>query len=42
LVTGKEKIDALVRLRKADASIPAGRIRQDRAVIFADRAASEA
>ena len=41
LVTGKEKVDALVRLLKADASIPAGRIRQDRAVIFADRAASE-
>jgi 6-phosphogluconolactonase len=41
LVTGREKVDALVRLRKADASIPAGRIRQDRAVIFADRTASE-
>ncbi|MGA7398596.1 MAG: 6-phosphogluconolactonase, partial [Candidatus Sulfotelmatobacter sp.] len=41
LVTGKEKVDALVRLRKADVSIPAGRIRQDRAVIFADRAAAE-
>jgi 6-phosphogluconolactonase len=41
LVTGKEKIDALVRLRKGDVSIPAGRIRQDRAVIFADRAAAK-
>jgi 6-phosphogluconolactonase len=41
LVTGKEKIDALVRLRKGDTSIPAGRIRQDRAVIFADRAAAK-
>jgi 6-phosphogluconolactonase len=39
LVTGSEKVDMLVRLRKGDASIPAGRIRPDRAVIFADRAA---
>ena len=39
LVTGSQKIDMLVRLRKGDPSIPAGRIRQDRAVIFADRAA---
>jgi len=39
LVTGSQKIDMLVRLRKGDPSIPAGRICQDRAVIFADRAA---
>jgi len=39
LVTGSQKIDMLARLRKGDPSIPAGRIRQDRAVIFADRAA---
>ena len=39
LVTGTQKIDMLVRLRKGDPSIPAGRIRQDRALIFADRAA---
>jgi len=40
LVTGSQKIDMLVRLRRGDSSIPAGRIRQDQAVIFADRAAS--
>jgi len=40
LVTGSEKVDMLVRLRKGDPSIPAGRIRQDRAVVFADRAAA--
>jgi len=40
LVTGNEKAGMLLRLRKADPSIPAGRIRQDRAVIFADRAAA--
>jgi len=40
LVTGSEKTAMLVRLRKGDASIPAGRIRQDHAVIFADRAAA--
>ncbi len=40
LVTGNEKVGALLRLRKGDPSIPAGRILQDRAVIFADRAAA--
>src|SRR6267143_795272 len=40
LVTGNEKAGALVRLHKSDPSIPAGRIRQDRAVVFADRAAA--
>jgi 6-phosphogluconolactonase/glucosamine-6-phosphate isomerase/deaminase len=39
LVTGNEKVGALLRMRSADPSIPAGRICQDRAVIFADRAA---
>src|SRR6202041_1149071 len=39
LVTGSEKVEMLVRLRQGDASIPAGGIRQDRASIFADRAA---
>jgi 6-phosphogluconolactonase len=39
LVTGSQKVDMLGRLRGGDLSIPAGRIRQDRAVIFADRAA---
>lgn len=42
LVTGSEKVDMLARLRKGDPAIPAGRVRQDRAVIFADRAASGA
>jgi 6-phosphogluconolactonase len=40
LVTGREKVDMLLRLRKGDSSIPAGRIRQDGAVIFADRTAA--
>lgn len=40
LVTGSEKVGMLDRLRKADVSIPAGRVRQDQAVIFADRAAA--
>lgn len=40
LVTGSEKAGMLARLRKGDISIPAGRVCQDRAVIFADRAAA--
>ena len=40
LVTGSEKVAMLTRLRNGDVSIPAGRIRQDQAVIFADRAAA--
>ena len=40
LVTGSEKMSMLVRLRNGDASIPAGRVHQDRAVIFADHAAA--
>jgi 6-phosphogluconolactonase len=40
LVTGSQKVDLLVRLRKGDLSIPAGPIRQNRAVIFADGAAA--
>src|SRR6266851_1597168 len=40
LVTGSEKVGALLRLHKGDPSIPAGRILQGRAVIFADRAAA--
>jgi 6-phosphogluconolactonase len=42
LVTGGQKIEMLARLRKGDLSIPAGRVRQDRAAIFADRAAAGA
>jgi 6-phosphogluconolactonase len=40
LVTGAEKVPMLVRLRAADKSIPAGRIRQDEALVLADRAAA--
>lgn len=40
LATGKEKVAMLARLREGDASIPAGRVQQNRAVIFADRAAA--
>jgi 6-phosphogluconolactonase len=39
LVTGREKLDMLIRLRDGDVSIPAGTIHRDRVVIFADRAA---
>jgi 6-phosphogluconolactonase len=41
LVTGGEKVEMLARLRKGDVSIPAGRIRQDQAVVFADQAAAQ-
>jgi 6-phosphogluconolactonase len=41
LVTGSEKVEMLGRLRKGDASIPAGRIRQDQAIVFADQAAAQ-
>jgi 6-phosphogluconolactonase len=40
LVTGKEKAGPLVHLRDADPSIPAGRVRQDQALVLADRAAA--
>ena len=40
LVTGGEKAGPLVRLRAADDSIPAGRVRQDQALVLADRAAA--
>jgi len=40
LATGKEKAESLVRLRKADPTIPAGRICQLRALVLADRAAA--
>jgi 6-phosphogluconolactonase len=39
LVTGNEKVSMLLRLRKGDQSIPAGRVRQGQALVFADRAA---
>jgi len=41
LVTGSEKVEMLARLRKGDVSIPAGRVRQDQAVVFADQAAAQ-
>ena len=40
LVTGAEKAGPLVRLRAADASIPAGRVRREQALVLADRAAA--
>jgi 6-phosphogluconolactonase len=39
VVTGAGKAGMLARLRNADASIPAGRIRQEQALVIADRAA---
>jgi 6-phosphogluconolactonase len=40
LVTGDSKRAMLERLLAADWAIPAGRVRQDRAVVFADRGAA--
>jgi 6-phosphogluconolactonase len=40
LVTGPEKVGMLKRLRSADPSIPAGRVRQEQALLLADRAAA--
>jgi 6-phosphogluconolactonase len=40
LVTGGEKAGLLARLRNADMSIPAGRVRQEQAVMLADHAAA--
>jgi 6-phosphogluconolactonase len=40
LVTGDEKAPMLVRLRDRDASIPAGRVRQDDALVLADHGAA--
>jgi 6-phosphogluconolactonase len=42
IVTGSAKREMLDRLRAADASIPAGRVRRDRAVVLADGAAAGA
>src|SRR6516225_11124366 len=39
VVTGSDKVEALARLRDADVSIPAGGIRQEQALLLADRAA---
>lgn len=40
LVTGAEKAGMLAHLREGDWSIPAGRVRQDNALVLADRAAA--
>jgi 6-phosphogluconolactonase len=40
LITGNEKLDALSRLQSNDASIPAGRVSREHALILADAAAS--
>jgi 6-phosphogluconolactonase len=40
LVTGSDKAAMLARLRRGDASIPAGRVRSDRALVIADREAA--
>src|SRR5580658_274740 len=39
VVTGSEKTEALQRLLDGDISIPAGRVRREQALLFADRAA---
>ncbi len=40
LVSGKDKVDALSKLRAGDSSVPAGRISQSQAVVLADREAA--
>jgi 6-phosphogluconolactonase len=42
LVTGGDKAGMLVRLRGGDPTIPAGRVRQDHAMVLADEAATPA
>lgn len=41
VITGAEKARMLARLRNGDRGIPAGRVNQDNALVFADRAATE-
>ena len=41
LVTGSEKREMLLRLRRGDLSIPAGRVRRDQATVLADLAAGQ-
>ena len=41
IVTGSDKAGPIVQLCHGDASIPAGRVRQDRAIVLADEAAAE-
>jgi 6-phosphogluconolactonase len=40
LITGRDKADMLTRLYEGDDSIPAGRIRRDHALVFADHEAA--
>jgi len=40
VVTGSDKTDALCRLSASDASIPAGRISRESALVLADRASA--
>lgn len=40
VVTGSEKVEPLIRLRNADPSIPAGRVRQEHALVIVDSAAA--
>jgi 6-phosphogluconolactonase len=40
LITGEDKAAMLACLRSGDPGIPAGRVRQDHAVVLADRAAA--
>lgn len=40
LVSGNDKVDALGKLRAADPSVPAGRIRQTQALLLADKDAT--
>jgi 6-phosphogluconolactonase len=42
VVTGDDKAEALLRLRDRDPAIPAGRIRQENALVIADQAAARA
>jgi hypothetical protein len=41
VITGNEKAGMLARLIHRDQTIPAGRVLQDRAVVFADQAVAE-
>jgi 6-phosphogluconolactonase len=41
LITGEDKAAMLARLRRGDSAIPAGRVRQDRAIVIADLAAAQ-
>jgi 6-phosphogluconolactonase len=41
LVTGSDKVEPFVRLCNGDPTIPAGRVRQDQALVLADRAAAQ-